>query len=53
LRENIGAGVQIVAVELNGIAAALGRIDRFIPAAADAEVIARGDEMDKAIICCC
>ena len=45
--EHVGGGVEVVGVELHGIAAAMGTADGEIPASSDAEVVAFGDEMDN------
>ena len=49
-REDIGAGVYVVAIELHGVAAALRCVDRFVPAAADAEIVAGRNDVDQPII---
>jgi len=44
--QRVAAAVQVVGVELNGVAPAVRGKDRLVPASADVQIKARRDEMD-------
>ena len=45
--QRVRAAVEVVAVQLHHEATALGMVHGQVPATADAEVVARGDEVDE------
>jgi hypothetical protein len=49
-RQGVLIGVEVVGIELHSIAPTLRRIDGLVPAAANAQVGARRDEMHQACI---
>ena len=50
LRKRLFIGVEIIGIQLHGIFAAMFGIDGFVPAAADAEVLARWKVMNQAVV---